>query len=508
MRPKEALRLLKHAAMSWSEDYAPSMGAALSYYTLFSIAPLLMVVIAVAGLAFGDQAARGEISSQLEQLMGGQGARAVEDLLQAADKPREGAIATAIGVAMLLLGATTVFGELQNSLDRIWRAPARASSRGWLSLLRTRLLSFGMVLGVAFLLMVSLVLSAALSALGGLWAFPGWEPLAHALDAALSFGLTTLLFALIYKLIPRVHVAWRDVWIGAGVTAALFAVGKLLIGLYIGKSALASSFGAAGSLVVMMVWVYYSAQIFLLGAEFTWVYAHEHGSRRAGTVRSGEAAQGRGMATNPYAPPAAPLASAAERAPVSKAALLLLTFFLGGIGAHKFYLGKWWQGALYLAFFWTWIPALVALIEFIVYAFTSAERLNEKYSASGSRWALAGLALFALAVAGLAAAIAIPAHYDRVYRSQVAGAMSSVQPWQAALTEHFAQHKRLPESIAGLPGELVLGANGVLTWTFPAEAGALAGSTLVFRPRAEGGALAWDCTGGTLERRYRSHACR
>jgi membrane protein len=243
---------------------------------------LLLIVIGVAGLAFGADAARGEIFGQLRGLMGDEGAAAVEHLLQSADKPQGGTIATLTGVVMLLLGATTVFGELQNALDRIWRAPARKKSAGWWNLLRSRLLSFGMILVIAFLLMVSLVLSAVLSALGKLWgpAFKGWETMAHLVDILISFGIVTVMFALIYKIIPRVRIRWRDVWIGAAVTAALFAVGKFLIGLYIGKSSVASAFGAAGSLVVMMVWVYYSAQIFLLGAEFTWVYAHTYGSRR------------------------------------------------------------------------------------------------------------------------------------------------------------------------------------------------------------------------------------
>jgi membrane protein len=280
MRAKQYLGLLKQAASSWSSDYAPSMGAALSYYTLFSIAPLLLIVIAVAGLVFGADAARGAIFEQLEGLIGAEGAKGVEGLLQAADEPREGIISSIIGVLVLLIGATTVFGELQNALDRIWRAPAREQSSGWWNLIRTRLLSFGMILGIAFLLMVSLVMSAMLAALGKLWTFEGWEALAHALDIVVSFGLITVLFALIYKMIPRVHVSWHDVWIGAAVTSLLFAVGKFLIGLYLGKSGVASSFGAAGSLVLLIVWVYYSAQIFLFGAEFTWVYAHEFGSRR------------------------------------------------------------------------------------------------------------------------------------------------------------------------------------------------------------------------------------
>jgi membrane protein len=281
--PLEAVySLFREAVEAWSEDYAPSMGAALAYYTLFSIAPLLLIVIGVAGLVFGDDAARGEIFGQLTELMGPEGAAAVERLLANAEKPEGGAIATAIGFAMLLIGATTVFGELQNALDRIWRAPARKTASGWWNLLRSRLLSFGMILGIAFLLMVSLVASAALAAVSKFWsdAIAGWTVLVHALDLALSFGIVTVLFALIYKLIPRVAVRWRDVWTGAAVTAALFAIGKFLIGLYLGRSSVASAFGAAGSVVVMMVWVYYSAQIFLLGAEFTWVYAHTYGSRR------------------------------------------------------------------------------------------------------------------------------------------------------------------------------------------------------------------------------------
>jgi membrane protein len=215
---------------------------------------------------------------------------------------------------MLLAGATSVFGELQNALDRIWRAPARQQSSGWWNLLRSRLMSFGMILGIAFLLMVSLVVSALLSALGKFWgaAFEEWEAVAHVLDILASFAIVTVLFAMIYKIIPRVRIRWRDVWIGAAVTSALFAVGKFLIGLYLGKSSVASAFGAAGSLAVMMVWVYYSAQIFLLGAEFTWVYAHAYGSRR-GNPRP--VARVRRRADAPAAPPAAP-ANPLERRPV------------------------------------------------------------------------------------------------------------------------------------------------------------------------------------------------
>jgi membrane protein len=272
--------LLKQAVSAWQSDYAPSMGAALAYYTLFSIAPLLLIVISVAGMVFGDAAARGEISEQLAGLMGTEGAAAVESLLQNAHRPARGAVATAAGLAVLLLGATSVFGELQNALDRIWRAPQKKQMSGWWSLLRSRLLSFGMILALAFLLMVSLVASAALAALGKWWgpAFAAWQTLAPLLDALISLGLAMAMFAIIYKVIPRVRIEWRDVWIGAAGTAVLFAAGKMLIGLYLGRSSVASAFGAAGSLVVVMVWVYYSAQIFLLGAELTRAYALSHGS--------------------------------------------------------------------------------------------------------------------------------------------------------------------------------------------------------------------------------------
>jgi membrane protein len=197
-------------------------------------------------------------------------------------KPSTGALGALVGVVVLLVGATTVFGELQDALDRIWRAPARAKTSGWWSLVRARLLSFGMILGVAFLLVVSLVASAAIAALGKWWGgwLAGWEAVAQAIDAGVGFALTTAVFALIYKVMPRVKVGWGDVWVGAAVTALLFTLGKFLIGLYIGKTGVASGFGAAGSVAVIFVWVYYSAQIFLVGAEFTWVYARRMGSRR------------------------------------------------------------------------------------------------------------------------------------------------------------------------------------------------------------------------------------
>jgi len=274
-------QMIKAAVNAWLDDYAPSMGAALSYYTLFSLAPLLIIVIAVAGMVFGQQAAQGEIVAQLRGIMGAEGALAVEGLLKAAREPAKGMVATIVGIAILLLGATAIFAELQSALDRIWRVSAPQAESGIWHLLRTRLLSFGLVLGLGFMLIVSLVVSAALAALGKWWGgwFQGWDVFLESLNFAISFGIFTLLFAMIYKIMPRANIPWRDVWTGAAVTALLFTIGKVLIGLYLGKSSLASGFGAAGSFVVLIAWVYYSAQIFLFGAEYTWVYANRHGSR-------------------------------------------------------------------------------------------------------------------------------------------------------------------------------------------------------------------------------------
>src|SRR5687767_1104733 len=311
MSPREGWAIARQALKAWNDDYAPSMGAALSYYTLFSIAPLLLIVIAVAGWVFGDEAVRGELTGALTYLMGEDGAKAIEGLLASVSDPKEGIIATVVGVFVLLLGATTVFGELQNALDRIRRAPAREAGGVW-RMLRSRLLSLGMILGIAFLLMVSLVFDMALQALGKIWGTGPLEVIGQILNLIVGFALTTTIFALIYKLIPRAKIQWHDVWVGAAVTALLFTIGKFLIGLYIGRSAVASSFGAAGSLVVVMVWVYYSAQIFLLGAEFTWVYAHSHGSRQ-GEKRPGRAP----LATAaPLAAPAQPALPEPAMAPV------------------------------------------------------------------------------------------------------------------------------------------------------------------------------------------------
>jgi membrane protein len=274
--------VLRKAANAWIDDHAQSMGAALSYYTVFSIAPLLLIAISVAGLVFGREAAQGAVVDQLQGLIGQNGAQAIQDLLKNVSRPSEGILATIAGVVVLVIGATSVFGELQDDLNRIWQVPTRQKVAGWWAFLHARLLSIGMILAIGFLLLVSLAASAAFDAFAS-WstsALAGWEGLAHGVNFVLSFVLTTALFAMIYRFMPQARIEWRDVAIGALVTALLFSVGKTLIGLYIGKSALASAFGAAGSLAVVLAWVYYSAQIFLFGAEFTWAYAHAFGSHQ------------------------------------------------------------------------------------------------------------------------------------------------------------------------------------------------------------------------------------
>ncbi|MBV9889817.1 MAG: YihY/virulence factor BrkB family protein [Rhizobacter sp.] len=281
MKTVSFVAMARQAAAAWVDDYAPSMGAALAYYALFSLAPLLLIAVSIAGLIFGPDAARGDIFAQLQDVLGDEGAAAAQSLLQSLNKPAQGVFGTVIGLGTLLLGAASVFGELQNALDRIWRAPPRGDGWGLWALIRARLLSFGMVLGIGFLLVVSLLASAAIAAFGKRYvnAFGGWAIIAETLNFVVSFGVMTALFAMIYKILPRVRIGWRDVWVGAAVTALLFSLGKSLIGLYLGRSGVASGFGAAGSLIVVIVWTYYSAQVFLLGAEFTRVWAHVRGSR-------------------------------------------------------------------------------------------------------------------------------------------------------------------------------------------------------------------------------------
>lgn len=274
---RKAWTLIKDSVMSFIDDGALSRGAAIAYYTIFSLAPVLLIVVAIAGLVFGQEAAQGALFGQLRGLMGEQAAGVLQTMLANASNRSSGVWATIIGFGTLLITASGVFGEMQSSLNIIWKAEAPA---GLSAIVRTRAASLGLVAALGFLLIVSLVVSAGLSALGN-WLnsfLPGAEFLLQALNFLVSFLLLSALFAAIYKVLPDKSLAWRDVMVGAAVTSLLFTVGKTLIGLYIGSSSVASSYGAAGAFVIVLLWIYYSAQIFLLGAEFTKVYAAEHGS--------------------------------------------------------------------------------------------------------------------------------------------------------------------------------------------------------------------------------------
>lgn len=272
--------LLKKAFEEWSKDKAPRLGAALAYYTAFSLAPLLVVVIAITGLVFGQTAARSSVLDQVSAVVGERSTAALEDMLDYASQPKNGIVATLVGIVTLLLGAGGVFGQLQDALNTVWGVEPKPGL-GWMQTIRIRFLSLVAVVGSGFLLLVSLVVSAWISAAGeAIYSLmPGPEVLLQILNFVVSFGVITLLFALIFKVLPDVILEWRDVWVGAAVTAFLFSIGKLLLGLYLGKSDVASSFGTAGSFVLILIWVYYSAQILLYGAEFTAVYSNAYGSR-------------------------------------------------------------------------------------------------------------------------------------------------------------------------------------------------------------------------------------
>lgn len=275
------LSLLKETFSDWSEDKAPRLAAALAYYTVFALAPLLLIAIAVAGLFFGREAATNQIGQQVAGLLGPTAGEAINSMIQAASANKgTGIVASIIGVVTLLLAASGVFGELQDSLDTIWEVQPKPGL-GIMATIKKRFFSFGMVLGVGFLLLVSLVISAALGALGTVVAGDqfGETLIWKVLNFVVSFGVTTLLFALIFKVLPDVKVQWGDVWIGALATALLFTIGKALIGWYLGRPGTTSTYGAAGSFVALLLWVYYSAQILFLGAEFTQVYAREYGSK-------------------------------------------------------------------------------------------------------------------------------------------------------------------------------------------------------------------------------------
>jgi membrane protein len=277
--PRRILQVLKEAALEWDRDNVSRLAAALSYYTVFSLAPLLVIAVAVAGLIFGEQAARGEIVEQIRGLIGRPGAELVETAIANAGRPGSGGVlATVVGLVTLAIGATGTFNQIQGGLNTVWEVAPKP--RGVVrSLVRTRLLSFAMILALGFLLLVSLVLSAALEAmgdyLGRVVPAPAVDP--QVLNLAVSVVFITLLLALIYKILPDADIPWRGLWLGAAVTAALFTAGKHLIGLYLANSAVGSAYGAAGTLVILLIWVYFSAQVFYFGAEITQVYTRMAG---------------------------------------------------------------------------------------------------------------------------------------------------------------------------------------------------------------------------------------
>lgn len=275
-----AWSMVKQTFSEWNEDKVPQLGAALAFYTALSIAPLLVISLAIAGMVFGEEAARGQIQQQMGSLVGEQGGKAIQQMITSASKPSEGILATVLSTVILIIGASGVFGQMQQSLNTIWEVQPKPG-RGILGMIRDRFLSVAMVFGVAFLLLVSLLLSAALTSMATL--LNRLPESLYWLSEVIHFGVTfvviTMLFAMMYKYLPDVKIAWRDVWLGAIITSALFTVGKFAIGLYLGHSSMASSYGVAGSFVVLLVWVYYSSQILFFGAEFTKVYADCYGSR-------------------------------------------------------------------------------------------------------------------------------------------------------------------------------------------------------------------------------------
>lgn len=274
-------QVLLESIAAWIQHRATSKAAALAFYTLFSMTPILMLAIAIAGYFFGVEAARGEIIGQIQGLVGSNGAQAIQALLAAAKNPVSGLMATVAAVVLLIVGATSAFSELKDSLDEMWGV-IKPHNSAIFAVLRARFLSFSLVLALALLLLISLVVSAALAMLekfvGGMWQSSYW--IFSVLSSFVSFAVIAILFASIYKMLPDAPLSWRDVWIGAVFTAVLFSLGKYLIGLYLGNSGVASSFGAAGSLIALLLWVYYSALIFFFGAEFTRQYALHFGSMK------------------------------------------------------------------------------------------------------------------------------------------------------------------------------------------------------------------------------------
>jgi membrane protein len=274
------LEVLKETWSDWNEDKAPRLAAALAYYTAFSLAPLLVIAIAIAGLVFGQEAARGQVSSQIQGLLGPEGAEAVETMIAGSSKQSSGILAAVIGFATLLFGASGLFGQLKDAMNTIWEVQPKPG-QGIMATIKQNFFSFTMVLGTGFLLLVSLLLSAVLAGLVGFFqnALPGADWLWLVVNFLVGFAVTTGVFALIFKFVPDAKIAWGDVWIGAAVTSLLFSIGRFALGWYLGNGSFSSSYGAAASLVIVLLWVYYTAQILFFGAEFTQVYARRYGSR-------------------------------------------------------------------------------------------------------------------------------------------------------------------------------------------------------------------------------------
>jgi membrane protein len=339
---KKYLTMFKQTFTEFGEDKVPRLGAALAYYTIFSLAPLLLIAIAIAGLTFGREAAQGEIFGQLRGVLGANSAKMVQEMVTNAAKPKQGTLAAIFGVVTLILGASGVFGQLKDALNTIWDVPKKEGG-GILGLIKARFLSAAMVFGVGFLLLVSLVIDSAISALGKFAGnrLPGGETLWLVLQNIVALAVVTVLFAMLFRFLPDLKIEWRDVWLGAALTSVLFVIGKFALGIYFGKSAVGSSYGAAGSLVLVLLWVYYSAQILLFGAEFTQVYARSHGSLK----KEAEREANRAREARPERPTVTPAIAyktvpatgggggGAAKLAVGGAAGLLLGALVGGVGA-------------------------------------------------------------------------------------------------------------------------------------------------------------------------------
>lgn len=280
------LGVAKETFREFGEDKAPRLGAALAYYTMFSIGPLLLIAISMAGIFLGEKAAQGRIGEELAKVLGPKMAEAMQAMIAAASKPSSGTIATIVGIITLLVGASGVFGQLKGALNTIWNVE-EPKTKGIAGFIQKRFLSMAMVLGIGFLLLVMLAFDTMIAAFGRVFAgsLPGGEAMLQVLQLTISFGLATVLFAAIFKVLPDIEIQWHDVWTGALLTSLLFVIGKFALGLYLGKAAVGSAYGAAGSLVVLLVWIYWSAQILFLGAEFTQVWARTHGSHRGDTSK-------------------------------------------------------------------------------------------------------------------------------------------------------------------------------------------------------------------------------